>query len=92
MRASGCGADIDLTALRTPDRSPDLEDILEGGEDYELLFAAPPDQRTVMERVSDATATPVRRIGKFREAPGISLQDGAAEREYTPRGWDPFRE
>lgn len=72
-RASGLGAEV--AAERVP-LSPgaaaalaegrvDRPSLLTGGDDYELLFTAPPDRAEAVMAASAATATPVARIGRI---------------------------
>lgn len=57
-----------------PDRFPDL---LTGGDDYELLFAAPPEARAQIEAAAAEADTPVARIGRLSagEAGGVTVRD-----------------
>ena len=67
-----------------------LELALGGGEDYQLLFAAPP---SVMERVMPLLPTPATVIGEITEgAPGkVSLLDSQGRETTPPKGgWDHF--
>jgi thiamine-monophosphate kinase len=67
-------------------RGATLAQALHGGEDYELLFTAPP-RRPVPERFGDL---PLTRIGRMRAGePGAVSLDGAPLR---PLGWDHLRE
>lgn len=54
--------------------------VLSGGDDYELLFTAPAAQRAAVLLASQASQTPVTRIGRIDATPGIRLVDaqGAA--------------
>jgi thiamine-monophosphate kinase len=82
LRASGVGAEV--WAERLP-VSPDLAGVaaalgadplalaLSGGEDYELLFTAPPRHRARIFEAARGAGTPVRRIGRVGQAPGLSL-------------------
>jgi thiamine-monophosphate kinase len=48
-----------------------------GGDDYELLFAAPPSARAGVLNASRLSRTPVARIGHFvRGAPKVRVEDG----------------
>ena len=61
-----------------------LRQALDGGEDYELLFTAPPRVKVS----SEFEGLPLTRIGTIRRgAPSVEL-DGAP---LAPRGWDHFR-
>jgi thiamine-monophosphate kinase len=93
-RESGVGAEIDadalpihpLAAAHPPRRA--LELALDGGEDYELLFAAPPSVRMPRSIVG----VPVTRIGRLIAGRKIALvgTDGRS-RPLRPRGWEHFR-
>jgi thiamine-monophosphate kinase len=71
-QASGCGATIDvervplsaeLLSLFPPQEA--LAHALGGGDDYELLFTAPPSRAEEVEAALEAAGTPVRRIGQL---------------------------
>ena len=57
-----------------------LRCVLSGGDDYELVFCAPPAERAAVQAAAKASATPVTRIGQIDSAPGLRLVDahGAA--------------
>ena len=59
-----------------PDESRQLEFVLAGGDDYELLFTAPADRREAVAAAASATATPVTRIGRIDAEPGLRVVDG----------------
>jgi len=48
---------------------------LAGGDDYELLFTAPTQQRAAVAAAAQASQTPVRRIGQIEPEPGLRLLD-----------------
>ena len=59
-----------------------LEDILGGGDDYELLFTAPkPDRAKISERAKKAGVS-VTRIGETSLGHGITIRD--RERRVVP--------
>jgi thiamine-monophosphate kinase len=71
-KASGCGAAIDiervplsaeLLSMFPPQEA--LAHALGGGDDYELLFTAPPSRADEIEAALEASGTPVRRIGQL---------------------------
>jgi thiamine-monophosphate kinase len=81
-RAAGCGAVIDsaavpLSAAARAALGRDaalLPALLTGGDDYELLFAAPPGMRDAIAAAAAAAGTPVTRIGRFAEgAPEVAV-------------------
>jgi thiamine-monophosphate kinase len=80
-RASGVKAEISAPPIYP---GATLRQALDGGEDYELLFTAPPRVKVP----SDFEGLPLTRIGIIRRgAPCVEL-DGAA---LAARGWDHFR-
>ena len=48
---------------------------LAGGDDYELLFTAPPQHRSAVAEAAAQSQTPVTRIGQVEAAPGLRLLD-----------------
>jgi thiamine-monophosphate kinase len=52
---------------------------LAGGDDYELLFTAPPAQRSAVEAAALASQTPVRRIGQIQAEPGLRVLDAQGQ-------------
>lgn len=48
---------------------------LAGGDDYELLFTAPPQHRAAVAKAAAQSETPVTRIGQVEAAPGLRLLD-----------------
>ncbi len=53
-----------------------LEWVLSGGDDYELLFTAPQSCRASVVAASEASQTPVTRIGSIEVERGLRLVDG----------------
>lgn len=95
--ASGLGARIHWPCL--PQSSalsscpPDARrgHVLAGGDDYELLFTAPPAARHEIATRAAEAATPVTRIGAMVIAPGVHVLDRDG-RDVTPvrGGFDHF--
>ena len=93
-RESGVGAEVEAAALPihplastagAPRRAMELA--LHGGEDYELLFAAPAAVR-VPRSVAGVRVT---RIGKLVRGSGVSLVDAEGRsRALKPGGWEHF--
>jgi thiamine-monophosphate kinase len=52
-----------------------LQCVLAGGDDYELVFTAPPAQRSVLAALSDTLELPLTRIATIEAAPGLRLVD-----------------
>jgi thiamine-monophosphate kinase len=85
--ASGCGADVEKARIPV---YPDLqlagidiaEAVLNGGEEYALLFTSPLRESELSTRLK----RPVYAIGRMSPEKGVRL-DGAA---LEPRGWDHF--
>lgn len=48
---------------------------LAGGDDYELLFTAPPQHRAAVAEAAAQSQTPVTRIGQVEATPGLRLLD-----------------
>jgi thiamine-monophosphate kinase len=69
-----------------------LDLALHGGEDYELLFAAPPSAK-VPGRIGEVAIHAIGRMGKRRKsAPLVSLSNPNGSRgELDARGWEHFR-
>jgi thiamine-monophosphate kinase len=89
LNASGVGAQIDtqqvlgtMACAQSSGLSQDdlLRLTLAGGDDYELVFTAPENQRTAIAAASAASATAVTRIGNITATPHLTLmgQDGQA--------------
>jgi thiamine-monophosphate kinase len=64
-RPSGAGAPFDAETL--------LRVALTGGDDYELVFTAPPKARAAVRAAGQASATAVTRIGRIEAEPGLRL-------------------
>jgi thiamine-monophosphate kinase len=54
-----------------------LQCVLSGGDDYELLFTAPPTARKALLAAAQTSATPVCCIGRIDAQPGLRLIDAA---------------
>jgi thiamine-monophosphate kinase len=70
-----------------------LECVLAGGDDYELVFTAPPAARNRVKAAAVMAQTPVTCIGRIEAAPGLRLVDGAGvalERRFA--SFDHFRD
>ena len=53
-----------------------LDCVLAGGDDYELVFTAPPALGTAVQAAARAAGMAVTRIGRMDAAPGLRLVDG----------------
>jgi thiamine-monophosphate kinase len=61
------------------DQPPALrqECLLAGGDDYELLFCAPPARRAAVLQAAAAAQVPVQCIGRITAEPGLRVLDEA---------------
>jgi thiamine-monophosphate kinase len=84
-RASGVAAVIEASKLPLSPAAGALVDAepqrimaaLTGGDDYELLFAAPPDAAAEVTALAKELATPIRTIGWLEAGTGVSVLDRA---------------
>ncbi len=99
--ASGVGAELDVatfpilpaTRVFADVAGVDARDLaLYGGEDYELLVAAPPDLAARIIAGADAAiGVPVTAIGRILAEPGLFRRDAETRAPLEPRGWDHLR-
>ncbi len=88
LKASGLGAEIELSAIDSiafcadfMKENPAFEPkfvrkmILAGGDDYELVFTAPPAQREAVQAAAFATQTRITRIGQTQAELGLRLRE-----------------
>lgn len=97
LQASAVGAEIHQALLPV---APDLQALpaawqldclLNGGDDYELLFTAAATDRAAIEAAALASQTPVQRIGQINAVPGLRLLDASGQPvALSPRGFDHF--
>jgi thiamine-monophosphate kinase len=79
---------IPRASVGKPSREVDLQLALHGGEDYELLFTAPPGKR-IPSRIA---GIPVTHIGHITRRRKIFLRDRSGiGNELEPHGWEHFR-
>ena len=82
LRRSGVGAEVWADALPRSDALRALplalqrECTLAGGDDYELVFTAPPQAAPQVLAAARAARVPVTPIGRITGAPGLQLLDG----------------
>lgn len=99
LEASGVGAELEWEKLpraeaiaRCPDRALVAECLLAGGDDYELVFTAPPPKRAEIEAVGRELGLELTRIGTaVRGKPQAKLLD--AQEKVIPAartGYDHF--
>ena len=84
---SRVGAAVEAAALPTPRGKDALQLALHGGEDYELLFTAPP-KKKIRAKIA---GVPITRIGTITRDKQITLRtpDGKSE-SLEPHGWQHF--
>ena len=106
LQRSGVGATLDarqaiqlLGVKRYPvnargvfDSERALSFVLNGGDDYELVFTAPPQAADAVAAAAQASATPVLKIGRIDAEPGLRLWNGeAVPQTLKPAGFDHFK-
>ena len=97
LRRSGVGATVVVDQLpispvlaRQP-RALQLDCALGGGDDYELLFTAPPSADASVRVAAAAAGVAVRCIGRIEATPGLRLVDGQGRPlSLALRGFDHF--
>jgi thiamine-monophosphate kinase len=97
LAASGVGARLDWAAvprsaaLAACDEALQRRCVLAGGDDYELVFTAPPTAREAVSRAGAAAGVAVTRIGTITPASGLllALPDGATM-DIAARAFDHF--
>jgi thiamine-monophosphate kinase len=96
--ASGVGAEIDSRRLPVFSESTSwncnpLDLALNGGEDFELLFAVPKAKTHLLEKKYPANLPKITSIGEMTSDPGIQLHDAGKNRRRLPKGgFDHFRD
>lgn len=97
-RASGLSAVIEkerlpvspaLAALGAQQEKDPSDWILGGGDDYELLFAAPESAAGAIGRLS-SREVPITRIGRLDQGEGARLREDGKERDISSLGHDHF--
>jgi thiamine-monophosphate kinase len=78
-----------LLAFSESEGQDPLDGILSGGDDYELLFAAPASARAAVEALATAEV-PVTRIGHLEPGRGAVLRGPDGDREIAGLGHDHF--
>jgi thiamine-monophosphate kinase len=86
---STVAAEVDAAALPVHSGAT-LEQALNGGEDYELLFTASPEAR-VPRRIDGVPITRIGRIVRRRKGrPAVALVTAQGRQALAPRGWEHF--
>lgn len=69
-----------------------LQCLLTGGDDYELLFTAPPERHAAVLTAGSLSATPLRCIGRIENRTGVAVLDADSRPIETPwHAFDHFR-
>lgn len=93
LKASGVGACVDATvatnllaasaqqagATADFDAQTLMQCALAGGDDYELVFTAPPAQQAAVQAAAQASGTRATRIGRVEPAPGLRVVDSQGQ-------------
>lgn len=95
---SRAGAEIDWPAVPVDAALDDLPDALRrrlalaGGDDYELLFTAAPENRSAIEAIGHRLELPLERIGRIVAGQGLRLRDARGRPlQVDGSGFDHFR-
>jgi thiamine-monophosphate kinase len=94
--ASGCGAELDVgtlplsAALQALTGATAWQRALQGGEDYELCFAAPPQRAAAVHELAARLGTPLSCCGRLRSAAGLELRRGADVIQFSQSAFDHF--
>lgn len=98
LEASRVGAEIELAAVPVSPVLAGLGDapltrraVLSGGDDYELLFTAPPSARAAIGRLSRRLSLPLSRIGRIVRGEGVAVLDRDGRTiDWKEKGFDHF--
>ena len=98
LRASGVGAQLHGEALlstcsadlRGRGETHALTCALSGGDDYELVFTAPPTARAAVQAAAAQVGTPVTRIGRITAQPGLRVVNASGQAMARPASFDHF--
>lgn len=97
LKASHVGATLDETTLPCSDAVAALDTpwrracLLQGGDDYELLFTAPAASDAAVMAAAATAGVPVTAVGRIDTEPGLRLRDAQGQAVTVPlRGFDHF--
>jgi len=74
LKASSVGANLQTAWIKGS-----LEFALSGGDDYELLFTAPPSARNALQAISSMACTSITRIGQVTQELGLRVLGEAGQ-------------
>ena len=96
---SGLGAAIDEPAVPLSAAAREavrvhpalIEAVLTGGDDYEILFTAPPSAREAVAALARRMELPITRVGTMRQGSGVAvIRADGSERALDSAGWQHF--
>jgi thiamine-monophosphate kinase len=95
LERSRAGALVRYAALPRfrafPDAETERRCVLAGGDDYELVFTAPPARRAAIESLGAELGLALARVGEIRAgAPRLAVLDERGAEMALPRGFDHF--
>jgi thiamine-monophosphate kinase len=98
LERSGVGAEVALEAVPVAPALATCHDtalaracLLAGGDDYELVFTAPPERRDDVLRAAEAAGIAASRIGRIVAGEGLTIRDAAGNAvPLAARGFDHF--
>lgn len=68
-----------------------LRQVLTGGDDYELLFTARPEQAAALAALSEELGLPLTKVGEMAAGQGVSVREASgAEMALDSAGWTHF--
>jgi len=97
LERSRCGATVHYELLPKCAAFAGVQDValerrcvLAGGDDYELVFSAPPAARQDIAKLAASAGTDLARVGAIRAGEGLVVLDGEGREIAPPRGYDHF--
>ena len=94
LKASKVGASLllnDIPCEKFIHTSKQYQFVLNGGDDYELLFTAPKKNRTFIKKIAKKTNTPVTMIGNITKKKALNiLSEQGKSIKFNPKGFDHF--
>lgn len=99
VAASGCGARLDTELLPRSAVSYEVEPatgpwpwLVNGGDDYELLFTLPENRGSVLGTIASLSGVPITCIGQMERTPGVRLWHDGESVTITDESYTHFRE
>lgn len=93
LEESNCGAIIDASAIPVAESvraiaEDALQLALHGGEEYELLFTAKPEDHEKILNLSSIVGLPITMIGEIIAGRGLHLRRGVVIEDVEPQGFE----